>query len=81
MKKLYPLTIYEAQPGVIYGKDKLLTCRSGSYKLPGAKKLTVYIYRDPAGMLSETRNVSGDTVDLKLDPAREVALITVDVVQ
>jgi len=81
LKKLYPLTIYEAQPGVIYGKDKLLTCRSGSYKLPGAKKLTVYIYRDPAGMLSETRNVSGDTVDLKLDPAREVALITVDVVQ
>ena len=43
LKKLYPLTIYEAQAGVIYGKDKLLTCRSGSCTLPGAEKLTVYI--------------------------------------
>jgi len=81
LKKLYPLTIYEAQAGVIYGKDKILTCRSGSYTLPGAEKLTVYIYRDPDGTLSESRTYNGDTVELKLNPASEVALITADQVK
>ena len=81
LQKLYPLTIYEAQAGVIYGKDKILTSRSGSYKLPGAKMLTIYIYRDPEGMLAEKRTCSGDSVDLKLNPASEVALIIADSVK
>ena|GEM_PF-1019535 len=81
LHKLYPLTIYEAQAGVIYGKDKILTSRSGSYTLPGAKKLTIYIYRDPDGMLAETRTCSGDSVELKLDPSSEVALIIADTVK
>ena len=77
MQKLYPLTVYEVQPGVIYGGNKLLTGRSGTYTLPGAEKLTIYIYRDPDGMSAETRQITGNTVDLQLDPATEVALIVV----
>jgi len=77
LQKLYPLTVYEVQPGVIYGGNKLLTGRSGTYTLPGAEKLTVYIYRDPDGMSAETRQITGNTVDLQLDPATEVALIVV----
>ena len=60
-----------------YGKEKTLTLRSGKYTFPGARSLTVFIYKDPDGMLAETRKVKGNTVNLELDPAKEVALITV----
>ena len=49
----------------------------GKYTFPGARSLTVYIYKDPDGMLAETRKINGNTVNWELDPAKEVALITV----
>ncbi len=77
LQKLYPLQVESIHPGIVYGKEKTLTLRSGKYTFPAAKKLTVYIYKDPDGMLAETRKIKGNTVELKLAPAKEVALITV----
>ena len=75
LQKLYPLTVQAIYPGLVYGGDKVLTNRSGKFTLPGAKKITIYTYRDPDGMLSDVKTMQGDSVELNLNAGSEVALL------
>ena len=78
LQKLYPLTVQAIYPGIVYGGDKILSNRSGKFTLSGAGKINVYIYSDPDGVLSRKLSINSNTVELKIDPAREVALIVAD---
>ncbi|NLF59518.1 MAG: hypothetical protein GX574_00070 [Lentisphaerae bacterium] len=74
LKKLYPITITEIYPGIVVGKNKIFTNRSGIFTLNNQKRLTAYIYSDPEGQLS--RHIVGETsIELELNPNTEVALI------
>ena len=74
LKKLYPVTIREIHPGVIFGTDRIFTCLPGTYTLGDNRKLTAYIYGGPNGQLARTLTADG-TITLPLDPDTEAAVI------
>lgn len=74
LKKLYPITVKEIYPGVVFGEDRIFTNQSGEFTLNRDKNLTAYIYSDPKGHFSR-KVKGGSTIQLKLNPDSEVAVI------
>ena len=74
LQRLYPITVREIYPGVVFGDDRIFTRRPGRYTLNRDKTLAAYVYSDPDGLLARTLKGEG-SIELALDEDREVALI------
>jgi hypothetical protein len=79
---MFPITIEEIHAGWIMGKERIVTCVSGTFAWKGSQKPRVLVY-DLAGRPIEARaefiaKSGGWTVNLRLDDWNEIAVISLD---